>query len=280
MGNFYVNLTLKGPTQQEVAAAMAGRSAFVTPASDGCVVVFDEKCDSQDAAAMSDLASQLSDALRCPVLAVLNHDDDILSYELHLNGELVDEYNSCPGYFDPTFGTQPSGGDAEKLCRAFDSRNVERVEEILRTPATFAVEQHTQLVEALGISPFAVGLGYNYVATRELPEGIQEEELLQVTCNEEHEGRVEHDPETDLLDLSKAEEVSFEQLEAITRDLPYFALLGKEGAFFYFGTPSGLYRLPDSVLDFPDHGIWKPGKMALYVTIRDGKLTVPSGPAE
>ncbi len=50
MGSFYTNYTLRRPSQQAVAAALAGRSAIVTPAEDGCVVVFDEQSDEQDRA--------------------------------------------------------------------------------------------------------------------------------------------------------------------------------------------------------------------------------------
>src|SRR6185503_13495471 len=143
MGNFYTNYTLRGPSQQAVAAALAGRSAIVTPAQDGCVVVFDEHSDDQDSAVITELASRLSRDLRCPVLAVLNHDDDIFWYQLYLSGELADEYDSSPGYFDAS--AEPSGpadGDAQKLCTAFGSSAVAEVERILRDEAgyTFAVE--------------------------------------------------------------------------------------------------------------------------------------------
>src|ERR1017187_6166492 len=93
MGNFYTNYTLRGPSQQSVAAALAGRSAIVTPAQDGCVVVFDEESDEQNQEIIAELASRLSGELRCSLLAVLNHDDDILWYQLYLSGELVDEYD-------------------------------------------------------------------------------------------------------------------------------------------------------------------------------------------
>ena len=83
MGNFYTNYTLRGPSQQAVARAMAGRSAIVTPAQDGCVVVFDAQSDEQDSAVITELASRLSRELRCPVLAVLNHDDDIFTHRVN-----------------------------------------------------------------------------------------------------------------------------------------------------------------------------------------------------
>lgn len=187
MGNFYTNYTLKGPSQQAVAAALAGRSAIVTPAQDGCVVVFDEQSDDQDSAVITELASHLSRELRCPVLAVLNHDDDIFWYQLYLGGELADEYDSSPGYFDASAEpSAPAGGDAQKLCSAFGTASVAEVESILRKSSfdeggyTFAVERHTDLARALGIPSFGVGAGFSYVSDGELPDGLEEEDLLRV----------------------------------------------------------------------------------------------------
>ncbi len=188
MGNFYTNYTLRGPTQQAVAKAMEGRSAFVTPAQNGCVVVIDEQSEEQDQSAICELAASLSQKLDCPVLAVLNHDDDILWYQLYVSGELTDEYDSTPGYFDPSAEpSPPSGGDAEKLCAAFGTGKIAEVETVLRKPSfdddgyTFAFERHGDLARALGISSFGVGAGYGYVAGGELPDGLQADELLRVT---------------------------------------------------------------------------------------------------
>jgi hypothetical protein len=185
MGNFYTNYTLRGPSQRAVAAALAGRSAIVTPAKDGCVVVFDEQSDDQDPAVITELASRLSREMTCPVLAVLNHDDSILWYQLHLSGALADEYDSSPGYFDPSAGTSgPSGGDAAKLCAAFEAGDAPAVESVLRKPRDsergylFAVQRHAALVAALRLPTFAVGAGFRYVSDGELPKGLAEDDLL------------------------------------------------------------------------------------------------------
>jgi hypothetical protein len=188
MGNFYTNFTLRGPSQQAVAKALAGRSAIVTPAQDDCVVVFDEQSDTQDEAIISPLAASLSRELGCPVLAVLNHDDDIFWYQLYLRGELADEYDSSPGYFDPSAEpSSPIGGDALKLCSAFGVGNVAEVESVLRKSAfdedgyTFAVERHTDLARLLGIPSFGVGSGFQYIAEGELPDGLEQDDLVRVT---------------------------------------------------------------------------------------------------
>ena len=188
MGNFYTNYTLRGPSQRAVAAALAGRAAFVTPAQDGCVVVFDEESEEQNPETIADLAARLSRELNCQVLTVLNHDDDVLWCQLYLEGELADEYDSSPGYFDPSAEPgKPAGGDARQLCRAFGTGEVAEVERILRKSAfdedgyAFAVERHADLARALAIPSFAVGTGYRYVAEGELPEGLDKRDLLRVT---------------------------------------------------------------------------------------------------
>jgi len=188
MGNFYTNYTLRGPSQQSVAGALAGRSAIVTPAQDGCVVVFDEESDQQNQEIITELASRLSGQFRCPLLAVLNHDDDILWYQLYLSGELVDEYNSAPGYFETedeeAAMAGPEGGDAERLCAAFGSNAIAEVEAILRKPGAdadgyvFAVERHGDLAAALGIPSFGVGAGFGTISSGELPEDWNANELV------------------------------------------------------------------------------------------------------
>lgn len=192
MGNFYVNYTLRGPDQQAVAAVLAGRSSIVTPAQEGCVVVFDEESEEQDQEVIAELGSRMSGDLRCPLLAVLNHDDDILKCQLFLNGDLMDEYDSTPGYFSgfdadddapSDIKAPPQGGNSKLLCHLFGSNAVEEVENILRTPFgedgyTFAFERHADLAEALGITSFGVGTSFRALLDGESPEGLDKSALL------------------------------------------------------------------------------------------------------
>ena len=184
MGNFYVNYTLRGPSQEAAANALTGRNAIVTPVKDGCVVVFDEQSDEQDTEVIADLAKHLSRECNCPVWAVLNHDDDVFWYQLHVVGELVDEYDSSPGYFDATEPSPPKGGDAQKLCSAFGASKVAEVDRVLRTPVIggylFAIQRHDDLVNLLGIPSFGVGSGYDSVAAGEETAGLEEEDLVRV----------------------------------------------------------------------------------------------------
>ena len=156
MGNFYTNFTLRGPSQQAVAKALAGRSAIVTPAQDGSVVVFDEQSDEQDQAVIAELAARLSREFGCPLLAVLNHDDDIFWYQLYLSGELADEYDSSPGYFDASAGpSAPAGGDAHRLCAAFGASNVPEVESVLRKRRSTRAATHSPSIGTLNLFAFS-----------------------------------------------------------------------------------------------------------------------------
>lgn len=170
MGNFYANVTLRGPAQTQIAGACEALElkAFVSPTVDGLTVVCDQISDAQgDNWAVS--ARNLSIHLNCPALAALNHDDDVLVYELYLNGRLADEYNCQPGYFeDSEEESAPIGGDPQLLCKAFgmpgDPREVARV---LRAEGTgefpFAVDRHGALLKALGCPAIPFEYGYRCV---------------------------------------------------------------------------------------------------------------------
>jgi hypothetical protein len=116
---------------------------------------------------------------------ILNHDDDILWYQLFENGKLIDEYDSTPGYFDKSAGpSSPSGGNARALCHAFQSENVDEVERILKTSSfvdegyVFALDRHEDLVKALGLPTFTIGYGFNEIFSGEIPEGYDKDQFI------------------------------------------------------------------------------------------------------
>ena len=183
MGNFYVNHTLFGPTQEQVTSALVGKSAAVLPARNRCVVVCEEQSDSQTALVITDLGKELSRKLSCPVLAVMNHDDDILVYWLFEEGQIADEYNSNPDYFEETEDHRgPTGGDAVKLIDAMGvGSDAAAVEEILRAPGdeyVFAFMRHAALIAELEISELALCCSYSSIAEGSLPDGVKEKEIV------------------------------------------------------------------------------------------------------
>jgi len=115
----------------------------------------------------------------------MNHDDDILWYQLYESGTLSDTYDSCPDYFDFDGEGEPrgpTGGDAGKLCNAFAHGDREQVEGILRKSLedgyVFAFQRHADLVEALGLPAFAVGFAYASFGRGEPPDGLPPGEVV------------------------------------------------------------------------------------------------------
>ncbi|MCW0218266.1 MAG: hypothetical protein OJI67_08070 [Prosthecobacter sp.] len=185
MGQFYTNHTIKGPSQQEVADALLGRSAYVTPSLDGCVVVYDELSEEQDAEVISDLGCMLSGQFHAPVLASLMHDDDVLMLFHFHEGELIDEYDSCPGYFDPDADGDPIpiGGDASSLCAAFGGDSPPQLEQILRKPpfdedSPDQHERHSRIASHLGIPSCVVGIGFSYLESDDPLDGLDRTSLI------------------------------------------------------------------------------------------------------
>jgi ATP phosphoribosyltransferase regulatory subunit HisZ len=109
-------------------------------------------------------------------LAVLNHDDDVLYFELYEQGAKTDEYNSTPSFFDEEVEEAgPSGGNAERLASAFGRGETDKIEAVLRSEEyVFAHERHRELAELLGFPVCSVAVGYTYAAAGDLPPGTTE----------------------------------------------------------------------------------------------------------
>jgi hypothetical protein len=183
VGNFYVNFTTRGPAREAVANCLrsAKRKAFVGPPLDGMTVFFDEASDTQDDAVIKDLGKLASRELAAPVLAVLNHDDDILAYWLFEGGDIADEYNSCPGYFSGENET-PVGGDAKKLCAAFGTPELaEQVDKALRNEEyVFALDRHKELAELLRLPWPFVSMYFGCIKEGSVADGVSEKDLLAI----------------------------------------------------------------------------------------------------
>ena len=65
---------------------------------------------------LGSLALTVSTHLECPALAVLNHDDDVLWYQLFNSGKLLDAYISASDWWEDSSGPAPQG-NPEILCR-------------------------------------------------------------------------------------------------------------------------------------------------------------------
>lgn len=178
MGSYYTNLIAKGAVGKDVREALRGRDAYVaisavsgSAGQDADVqIIFDGECDEGFNAAVSELASALSERLRCPVIGFAVFDDDALWYCLSLDGQIVDEYCSMPSALMEGGGSDmPEGGNARLLCAAFgqEAQAVLQVEKVLRASSldgfALATQRYAALCGTLNLSADGAGLGFNYI---------------------------------------------------------------------------------------------------------------------
>jgi hypothetical protein len=180
MGIHYTNIALYGPDQKAVADHLVrlNRIVYVSPTVQKFTVVYDKEMEDQDPVVSHYLTSALSSTFVCPALATSIIDGDVFLYWLYNAGELVDEYDSAPGYFD-AFDAEakeplpPTGGDARKLCAAFKAddslANVQRTfqlafnSQVSEYPVRDYLKGediHRELAKALGMPLFVVKTGY------------------------------------------------------------------------------------------------------------------------
>lgn len=192
MGHFYTNATLKGPDAMTVACAISRmrRVAGVASGQGDFTVVFERDSERQDGSAYPFL-ERLTAELDCVALYVTNHDDSVLYYRLYRSGRILDNYDSCPGYFEGP-SSRPERGDGEILCDTFGVSSArDRVDEILHYDRhakeneasgryVFEIDRHHDLADALGLPMIAVGFGYVYLAEGRWPKGLSPQEIISV----------------------------------------------------------------------------------------------------
>ena len=188
MGNFYMNITTRKASSEEIIQYLKSKnlSAFVVKGPESYCTIYEEICDEQDTRHISSLLKEISGLFSCPAIGMLNHDDDILAYELWLNGEKVDEYDSCPGYFEGDEDRMnPEGGDAELISELMGNGSNHKDIEVALTLSgsgdddfVFAIDRHQALAKAVGLPSHTVGYGFRYLSEGEIPEGIKPEDIL------------------------------------------------------------------------------------------------------
>jgi hypothetical protein len=194
MGNFYSNITLSTNEQQPVIDYLNEfkRHAYVYK-QDKFVCVFPANDQ-----VLFKLAKRLSEHFKCAAIGVMNHDDSLLLYKLFDCGNLLDDYNSCPGYFSgeeqPIFG-----GDAQKLCEIYGApKEVEAVDALLRKEYTFEMNRHDALVDKLGLPTCTAGGGFSYLQEDDGPDELDVSDLIETHAEvDAHEPDNEPDDELD-----------------------------------------------------------------------------------
>jgi len=220
MGNFYANFTIRIDAADAVTGTLqnAKRDAFFAhDPKTRCVVIFERETDSQDAAAIVKLGKLLSTRLNAPVIAAANEDDDVFRYWLFRDGKQIDSFDSSfekvseqnfigasggrvviskwdPNNPDAVRASNSStwqpaarkkderGGNVALLTEAFGvPAAAEKVMKVLLKEYDFVLDQHRAFCKAVGLSPWAVGGGFGYVASNQLPKGLRPSQLVRVS---------------------------------------------------------------------------------------------------
>ena len=172
MGNFYTNVTLLGaPAGAAVAELEAlGRETYVADL-DGACVGYDRECEKQDTEVLAALAERLATRLDARAFAVLDHDDDLLWFQLYDRAALVAEYANRGG----------PRTDVRALCRVLGRPGAAvAVWLLLRRPFLFQIWPHRKLARRLGLPEASVGSGFDYIARGEMPAGLAPDRLLRL----------------------------------------------------------------------------------------------------
>jgi hypothetical protein len=160
MGLFCASLHFRQTDESALRAALNHRGIDrfrILAANGGWTSLYEERASQQDGNWIVELTGELARELEAAVIAFMVHDSDIACYWLFDNADLLDEYNSCPDYFDFDSGGKPSGprGGRPDVLLRYCRRGVRQQElaDILIGETTFAESVIERLAQALGIDP-------------------------------------------------------------------------------------------------------------------------------
>lgn len=171
MGNFYTNITLRNVAMESVIAEMRelDRESYVYGGG-GVSIVYDSETEKQDTSILSALAEHLATRLSTTAFAVLDHDDDLLWFQLFRQNELLAEYANVAG--PPTNVTALATTLATKWSWF-------RLWFILRRPFIAQISRHVALNKVFGF-PEACILGYEYLHRGERTDDMAKGQLVHI----------------------------------------------------------------------------------------------------
>lgn len=182
MGLFCVNIHFRTTDDKPLSAALNHRGATqyrILPAKNGWTSLYEEEASWQNEARIRVLAGGLSKELHVAAVAFMVHDSDIACYWLFDDGRLLDQYNSCPAYFDEDATDDgppsPTGGRPDVLlpyCRTGVRQH--DLAAVLAEQAVFAESVIERLADALGIDGDRALADYRDVSDGDGPNGTDE----------------------------------------------------------------------------------------------------------
>ncbi|PQO33108.1 ankyrin repeat domain-containing protein [Blastopirellula marina] len=210
MGAFVVNFHVRSSSKRQVTDLLQEigvEGAWICGPHGRWISFWDSLASRQDSVRIQQLAQAISQQLDAPVIAFLNHDSDFLCYWLYDQGQLLDEYNSCPGYFDgDTSQEETLAADCKVLkryCQA--ATTIEQLEEILRIwtqteglqgigcQYEFAEDRLAELAPCLEIKPDLLYIDYGDIGRDVQPHEIDAEWIGQGMPSD-HPGNFDFEP--------------------------------------------------------------------------------------
>jgi hypothetical protein len=185
MGNFYINVVVKGVSSATLRQALASLpfSSIVAPDVDGHSFIYGDFFGSGDMHAGARLAQQLSEEAGAEYAAFcLNADDDFFAYEFWQRGERLDAYYSSPEAFEPDeTDAEAPRGDPLRLKSTFPFIDAQAVRTVLdREDYIFEFERHQELFRLLRIPAGPAIMDFQYLQNGEVPEGVEETRLIRI----------------------------------------------------------------------------------------------------
>ena len=172
MGASFTNYQVRAKSASTVKKAfepLVKSRAYVSPAKNSWVTIYDESSDNQDETTLHLIASNLSKTLKTTVFAFLVHDSDVAVYWLYQNGALADAFNSAPDYFDDDVDDKTRsdlrGRTDVLLPLCFTGTTREQIEALIHPPDEFPLMAECILVDLaklIGIDDVRIGLGFTY----------------------------------------------------------------------------------------------------------------------
>ncbi len=157
MGLSCANLHFRTTEHDALRAALRRRGitrSVVLPSLNGWTSLYEERASQQDVGWVRQLTADLSEDLDAAAVAFMVHDSDVACYWLFDAGEMLDQYNSWPDYFDGEGDGPPcpSGGRTDVLVRyGAEGTDEERLAAVLAEETVFAESVVEQIADALGI---------------------------------------------------------------------------------------------------------------------------------
>jgi Ankyrin repeats (3 copies) len=156
MGLFCVNFHVRNTNADDVRGALAKshfESAIVVPTKNEWTSFYEEMASDQDEARIQEVGMKISKQLGQALVAFMVHDSDIARYWLFDHGSLIDQFNSCPDYFeDSDEETESRGGDPKILLKYCQPKTkLAKLKTILGSEVVFAEEIIQQIAQAMDV---------------------------------------------------------------------------------------------------------------------------------